>query len=85
MKIPKEKTIRGKINAYAYKMGFTLHPHSLGSIPSGVPGTYSLFDIRMGYYTHKNVDMNTVVRVVIDEMYARKFRQEAEASLNVGA
>jgi hypothetical protein len=77
MKIPKEKTIRGKINGYAYKVGLT--------IVKNFDGSYSLFDIRMAYYTHKNVDMNTVVRVVIDEMYARKFRQEAEASLNVGA
>jgi hypothetical protein len=75
MKIPKEKTIRARIRAYAYKMGFTLHPHSVGSIPSGVPGTYSLFDIRANYYTHKSVSMDTVVRVVIDEMYARKYRQ----------
>jgi hypothetical protein len=85
MKIPKTTTIRKSINRYAYKAGFTLHPHSVGSIPSGVPGTYSLFDIHMGYYTHRNVSMDTVVRVVVDEMYAKKFRMEAEASLNVGA
>lgn len=80
MRIPKEKTIRSKIRGYAYKMGFTLHPHSVGSIPSGVPGTYSLFDIHMGYYTHKSVSMDTVVRVVMDEMYAKKFREEASLS-----
>lgn len=77
MKIPKEKTIRGKIHGYAYKAGFT--------IVKNWDGTYDLFDIRMGYYTHKCVDMNTVVRVVIDEMYAKKFRLEAEVSLTVGA
>jgi hypothetical protein len=77
MRIPKTTTIRKKIQGYAYKAGFTLHPHSVGSVPSGVPGTYSLFDIHMGYYTHKNVNMDTVVRVVVDELYARKFRQEA--------
>jgi hypothetical protein len=76
MRIPKTATIRKNINRYAYNAGFTLHPHSVGSIPSGIPGTYSLFDIRMGYYTHKSVSMDTVVRVVIDEMYAKKFRQE---------
>jgi hypothetical protein len=76
MRIPKTATIRKNINRYAYNAGFTLHPHSVGSIPSGVPGTYSLFDIRMGYYTHKSVSMDTVVGVVIDEMYAKKFRQE---------
>jgi len=85
MRVPKASTIRKKINLYAYKAGFTLHPHSVGSVPSGVPGTYSLFAIHCGYYTHKSVSMDTVVRVVIDELYAMKFRQEADASLNVGA
>jgi hypothetical protein len=85
MRIPKITTIRKNINRYAYNAGFTLHPHSVGSYPSGVPGTYSLFDIHMGYYTHKSVSMDTVVRVVVDEMYAKKFRQEAEASLARGA
>jgi hypothetical protein len=75
MKIPKTKTIRGRIHGYAYKMGFT--------IVKNFDGSYSLFDIRMAYYTHKNVDMDTVVRVVVDEMYAKKFREEA--SLTVGA
>lgn len=72
-KIPKQTTIRKSIRRYAYIAGFTLHPHSAGSIPSGVPGTYSLFDIAMGYYTHKSVDMDTVVRVVIDELYAMAY------------
>lgn len=75
MKIPKTSTIRKSIRRYAYIAGFTFHPHSVGSIPSGVPGTYSLFDIRMGYYTHKSVSMDTVVRVVVDELYAREFRK----------
>lgn len=75
MRIPKSSTIRKNIRRYAYIAGFTLHPHSVGSIPSGVPGTYSLFDIHMGYYTNKNVDMDTVVRVVVDELYAREFRK----------
>jgi len=75
MRIPKTSTIRKKIYGYAYKAGFTVihNPN----------GTYSLFDIRMAYYTHKNVDMDTVVRVVVDELYAMKFR--LEASLTVGA
>ena len=75
MKIPRTSTIRKNIRRYAYIAGFTLHPHSIGSIPSGVPGTYSLFDIRMDYYTHKSVSMDTVVRVVVDELYAREFRK----------
>ena len=73
-KIPKQITIRKSIRRYAYIAGFTLHPHSAGSIPSGVPGTYSLFDIKMNYYTHKSVDMDTVVRVVIDELYAMAYQ-----------
>lgn len=72
--IPKTETIRKSIRRYAYIAGFTLHPHSVGSIPSGVPGTYSLFDIRMGYYVQKNITMDTVVRVVTDELYAIKYR-----------
>lgn len=73
-KVPKQTTIRKSIRRYAYMAGFTLHPHSVGSIPSGVPGTYSLFDIKMNYYTHKSVDMDTVVRVVIDELYAMAYQ-----------
>jgi hypothetical protein len=72
MRIPKEKTIRGKIHGYAYKMGFT--------IVRNVDGSYNIFDIHMAYYTHKNVNMDTVVRVVMDEMYAKKFREEAPLS-----
>ena len=75
MKIPKTSTIRGKIHGYAYKMGF--------SIVKNFDGSYNLFDIHMAYYTHKNVNMDTVVRVVVDEMYAKKFREEA--CLGVGA
>lgn len=75
MRIPKEKTIRGKIHGYAYKVGFT--------IVKNADASYSLFDNRMDYYTHKNVNMDTVVRVVIDSLYAMKYRQEA--SLTVGA
>lgn len=84
MKIPKTSTIRKNINRYAYNAGFTLHPHSVGSIPSGVPGTYSLFDIRCGYYTHKSVSMDTVVRVVVDELHMKEYNRQ-NRSLVVGA
>jgi hypothetical protein len=73
-KVPKVSTIRKSIRRYAYAAGFTFHSHSVGSIPSGIPGTYSLFDIKMGYYTHKNIDMDTAVRVVTDELYAIAYR-----------
>ncbi len=68
MKIPKTSTIRSKIHTYAHKMGFT--------IVKNFDGSYNLFDIHMGYHTHKNVNMDTVVRVIVDEMYAKKFREE---------
>lgn len=73
MKIPKSKTIRGRIYAYAYKAGFT--------VVKEWDGTYGLFDNRAGWYVQKGVDMDTIVRLVIDELYAIKFRQETEASL----
>lgn len=75
MKIPKASTIRGKIHAYARKVGLT--------VMHNVDGSYNIWDNRIAYYTHKNVNMDTVVRVVIDDLYAIKFRQEA--SLSVGA
>ena len=62
MKIPKEKTIRGKMNAYAYRAGFTLHPKK--------DGTYSLFNIKMKCYTHEHICMDSVVRVVVDKLHA---------------
>jgi hypothetical protein len=71
MRIPKEKTIRGKIHGYAYKAGFT--------IVRNTDNTYNIFDIYMGYYTNKNVTMDTVVRVVIDTLYAMEYRKTVTA------
>jgi hypothetical protein len=64
-KPPKTETIRKKINAYSYRAGFTLHPQN--------DGTYSLFDIHMGYYVCRG-SMDTVVRFVTDELWAKYFR-----------
>lgn len=75
-KIPKASTIRGRINAYAHKAGM--------SIIRNFDGSYNIWSIVIGYTTHRGVNMDTVVRVVIDELYAIKFRQEAEASLSRG-
>ena len=72
MRIPKEKTIRGKINGYAYKVGLTIVVEN---------GKYSLFDIRMGYFTHKHINMDAVVRIVIDELYAREYRKQNPATV----
>ena len=73
MKIPQSNTIRSKVHVYASKVGLR--------IEKNVDGSYNMFDIPMDYYTHKNVNMSTVVRVVTDELYARAYR---EASLVVG-
>lgn len=69
MKVPSAKTIRGKVHTYATKVGIT--------IIKNMDGSYNLFDKVIGYHTHQNVNMDTVVRVVVDELYARKFREEA--------
>lgn len=76
MKIPKEKTIRGKIYGYAYKAGFTVHPQ--------VNGTYSVFDIKMNYYTHRNISMNDVVRVVTDELHMMAYVKQSRMVSKVG-
>lgn len=60
-KFPKPSTIRSRINFYAYKVGM--------SIVRNANGTYDLFDMKMEYHTHRNVNMDTVVRVVTDELY----------------
>lgn len=64
-KPPKTETIKKKINAYAYKAGFTFHPQA--------DGTYSLFDIHMGYYVCRG-SHDKVVRFVVDELWAKYFR-----------
>lgn len=65
-KIPKQTTIRGKIYAYAYKVGFTVVTQS--------DGLYYIFDRHVGYTTHKNLTMDDVVRIVTDTMYASMYR-----------
>jgi len=67
MKIPKSSTIRSKIHAYAKKADMTIM-HNLD-------GTYNVWSNVIGYHTHKNVNMDTVVRVVVDELYAMEFRK----------
>ena len=61
MRIPKTATIRKNIYGYAYKarMIMVTNPDK----------SYSLWDIPAGYYTHKNINMDTVVRVVVDELH----------------
>jgi hypothetical protein len=64
-KPPKTKTIKGKINGYAYKCGFTFHPQT--------DGTYALFDIHMGYYVCRG-SHDRVVQFVVDELWAKYHR-----------
>ncbi|NBU33398.1 hypothetical protein EBS40_02080 [bacterium] len=61
-KPPKTATIKKKIDAYAYKAGFTFHPKSDGS--------YALFDIRMGYYVFRG-SHDKAVQVVEDVLWSR--------------
>lgn len=58
-------TVKGKINAYAYKVGFTYHPKH--------DGTVSLFDIRANYYVfHGSAD--NAARFVHNEMWMEYYR-----------
>lgn len=70
-KVPKVSTIRNRIRHYALKAGFSIHHH--------LDGTYSLFDIRMGYFTNERTSIDTVVRVVTDELYAVVYRNNYSA------
>lgn len=69
-KPPKTETIAKKMPYYAYQAGFTFHPQA--------DGTYSLFDIRMGYYVCRG-NHDRVVQFVVDELWAKYSR------LNIGA
>jgi hypothetical protein len=64
-KPPKIETIKGKINAYAYKCGFTYHPQE--------DGTFALFDIHMGYYVCRG-SHDRIVQFVVDELWAKYYR-----------
>ena len=66
-KPPKSSTVKGKINAYAYKCGFSFHPQN--------DGTYALFDIHMGYYVCRG-SHDRVVQFVIDELWAKYYRSQ---------
>jgi hypothetical protein len=67
-KPPKSSTVKGKINAYAYKCGFSFHAQN--------DGTYALFDIHMGYYVCRG-SHDRVVQFVIDELWAKYYRSQS--------
>lgn len=64
-KPPKTETIKNKIQGYAYKAGFSFHPQN--------DGTYSLFDIHMGYYVCRG-SHDRVVQFVENELWAKYHR-----------
>ena len=66
-KPPKSSTVKGKINAYAYKCGFTFHPKE--------DGTFALFDIHMGYYVCCG-SHDRIVQFVMDELWAKYYRSQ---------
>jgi len=58
-KIPSRSTITGRLNLYAYRAGFTVHPET--------DGTVKLFDIRANYYVFRG-SRDRAVSFVIDEL-----------------
>lgn len=75
MKIPSKKTIKGKINAYAYKCGFV--------VVRCDDGSYNLFDIKMNYYVFRG-SLEDAVRMIMDELSMIAYN-EKNRSLTVGA
>ena len=69
-KIPTQATIAGKLNYYAYRAGFTVHPQTDGSI--------ALFDMRAKYYVFRG-DRKRAVMFVSDELRI-KARQSFKSS-----
>jgi hypothetical protein len=59
-KIPSRSTVAGRLNGYAYRAGFTVHPET--------DGTVSLFDIRMKYYVFRG-SRDRAVGFVLDELH----------------
>ena len=66
-KPPKVSTVKGSINGYAYKCGFTFHPKE--------DGTFALFDIHMGYYVCRG-SHDRIVQFVMDELWAKYYRSQ---------
>jgi hypothetical protein len=59
-KIPSRSTVAGRLNGYAYRVGFTVHPQT--------DGTVSLFDMRMKYYVFRG-SRERAAQFVIDELH----------------
>jgi 3-phenylpropionate/cinnamic acid dioxygenase small subunit len=58
-KIPSRSTIAGRLNLYAYRAGFTVHPET--------DGTVKLFAIRANYYVFRG-SKDRAVSFVMDEL-----------------
>lgn len=59
-KPPKTETVKSKINAYAYKAGFTYHPQT--------DGTVALFDIVAKYYVFRG-SADRAVMMIVDTLW----------------
>jgi len=59
-KIPTQATIAGKLNYYAYRAGFTVHPQT--------DGTIALFDIRAKYYVFRG-GRDRAIGFILDELH----------------
>lgn len=66
-KVPHTSTIRNNIRLYAEKVGMR--------IEKNVDGSYNVWSIEIGYITHRGVNMDTVVRVVVDELHMKNWRE----------
>lgn len=69
-KIPTQATIGGKLNYYAHRAGFTVHPQT--------DGTIALFDIRAKYYVFRGARQRAIM-FVSDELRI-KSRQSFQSS-----
>jgi hypothetical protein len=59
-KIPSRSTVAGRLNGYAYRAGFTVHPQT--------DGTIALFDIRAKYYVFRG-SRDRTVGFILDELH----------------
>jgi hypothetical protein len=69
-KIPSRSTVAGRLNGYAYRVGFTVHPQT--------DGTIALFDMRMKYYVFRG-SRDRAVSFILDELYLQS-RMNFESS-----
>lgn len=69
-KIPSRSTVAGRLNLYAYRAGFTVHPQT--------DGTVALFDIRAKYYVFRG-SRDRAIGFILDELHLQS-RMNFESS-----